>query len=192
MELKAVFFDLDGTITKPVIKWPELRFRIGVPAGITIMDYIESLDGQERKRAEKILEDAEETAAKESEVNDGFREFQNLIRKDGIITAIVTNNSPVSARIVLKKHNLSFDAVFSRGDGRLKPHGDLIQLALKRFDLESNQCRFIGDGDLDMRASEKACVPFIRLLTGSGSIFGAYQCAAGYYELIQLYNEGNL
>ena len=192
MDLKAVFFDLDGTITKPVINWPELRSRIGVPSGVTIINYIESLNGQDRERAEEILENAEETAARESEINEGFREFNDLLRADGVITVVVTNNSPTSVGIVFKKHDLKFDGVFSRGDGRLKPHGDLLLLAMRRFGLTGVQCRFIGDGDLDMRAAAEACVPFIKLLTSSASGSGSYQCASDFYELIRLYNEGRL
>ena len=192
MDIKAVLFDLDGTITKPVINWPELRSRIGVPSGITIIDYIESLNGQDRIRAERILESAEEVASEESEINDGFREFHNLLISDEIITAVVTNNSPTSAGIVLEKHGLVFDGIFSRGDGRLKPHGDLILLALKHFGLTGDQCRFIGDGDLDMKASAEACVPFIRLLTRSGSVSSSDHSAVDFYELVRLYSESRL
>ena len=41
--LKAILFDMDGTITRPNIDWKDLRARVGVPEGVPIMAHIDSL-----------------------------------------------------------------------------------------------------------------------------------------------------
>ena len=65
--LKAIFFDMDGTITRPHIDWKELRVRVGVPVGVPIMAHIEELPAAERDRAEAILLDIEYEAAEKAE-----------------------------------------------------------------------------------------------------------------------------
>ena len=182
---KAVIFDLDGTITKPIIDWKKLREEIGVPQSILIMKHIETLRGKEKKKAISILERWEEDAARKSEINDGFLELHRMLKEKSIKTAVVTNNSETCAQIVFNKHGLSFKGLFTRDHGNIKPHGDLLIQALCSFGLDKNECLFIGDGDLDEKAAGKADVPFIRYRSATNNIERREETGMNFFEIME-------
>ena len=55
MTIRALFFDMDGTLTVPNIDWKELRARVGVAEGVGIMEHIYALSGVEARRADLIV-----------------------------------------------------------------------------------------------------------------------------------------
>ena len=164
--IRGVLFDMDGTITKPYIDWKALRAEIGVPPQQMIIHYIKALRGEAKHKAEQILIRRENEAAAHSELNEGARELLSYLRKNDVSTALVTNNCRSSVDTVLKKHNLAFDLILTREDGETKPSGDLILKALARMGMERDEALLIGDGELDIRASEKAGVRGVYLSNG--------------------------
>ena len=161
--LKAVLFDMDGTITRPLINWRELRQRVGVPEGVPIMAHIESLTAEERQRSEEILETEETRAAAEAELNPGAVELLDRLRSRGLLTALITNNHRRAMDLVVSRFELCFDLLLSREDAPLKPAPDLVLLALSRLQVEPGHACFVGDGRYDQLASEGAGVRYLHL-----------------------------
>lgn len=168
--IRAIIFDMDGTITRPSIDWKVLRERIGAVPGKTIIDHIESLGPAEAERANHILVETEMEACVHSELNEGAREMLAYLRERGVRTALVTNNHQEGMRVVLEKHGLRFDVAFSRDDGVLKPSADLIQKALEALSLRPDEVLSIGDGRYDLEASARAGVPFLYVTHGRPSL----------------------
>lgn len=165
--VKAVIFDMDGTITKPVIDWKVLRSRIGAPDHLSIMEHINSLAEAECQRATEILLETELLATDGVELNDGFHEVFNAIRNRGLGTAVVTNNHGAALRNLLDQHDLVFDVALSRDDGELKPAPDLIQLALDRLECAPENALSIGDSRLDVSACRAVNVTCLYLTHGN-------------------------
>jgi HAD superfamily hydrolase (TIGR01549 family) len=161
--IRGVIFDMDGTITVPYIDWKALRAEIRAREGSTLIEYIESLDADERRWATGVLARFENEAAVHSELNEGVWELLNLLKTRQIKTALVTNNNGQSMRLVLEKHGLSFDVMLSREDGRIKPSADLVLKAMEQLDLDREEVVLIGDGRYDLWASEEAGIPFVLL-----------------------------
>ncbi|MCK5120022.1 MAG: HAD-IA family hydrolase [Candidatus Latescibacteria bacterium] len=161
--IRGVIFDMDGTITVPYIDWKALRAEIRAREGSTLIEYIESLDADERRWATGVLERFENEAAVHSELNGGVRDLLDLLKIRGIRTALVTNNNGRSMSLVLEKHGLTFDVILSRDDGRIKPSAELVLKAMARLDLDQEEVVLIGDGRYDLWASEEAGIPFILL-----------------------------
>ena len=62
--ISAILFDFDGTITSQGhLDFPKIRREIGCPAGLSILEYIESLPAVARIKAEKTVDDIEMAAA---------------------------------------------------------------------------------------------------------------------------------
>ncbi|MBI2503393.1 MAG: HAD-IA family hydrolase [Candidatus Latescibacteria bacterium] len=161
--LKAVLFDMDGTITRPHIDWAELRQRLQVPAGVSIMDYIESLPPPRQEQASAVLEAVEMEAATEAALNPGAAELLVQLCRDGLRLALITNNHRRAMQVVVEKFGLDFDLLLSREDAPLKPAPDLLLLALERFGCTPAEACFVGDGRYDRVASEAAGVFYIHL-----------------------------
>lgn len=161
--LKAIFFDMDGTITRPHIDWKALRARVGVPEGVPIMAHIEALPATEREGAEIILCDVEYEAAEKSEPNPGVAELFDYLARQPLDLALITNNHRRAMHHVVEKLGLSFHLLLSREDAPLKPAPDLLLLALDRLGLEPTEAIFVGDGHYDRTASTAARIPYIHL-----------------------------
>ena len=58
--IKGVIFDMDGTLTIPVLNFNEMRARIGLPQGADILAAVANMATDERERAMEIIEECEE------------------------------------------------------------------------------------------------------------------------------------
>jgi HAD superfamily hydrolase (TIGR01509 family) len=171
--LKAVLFDMDGTITRPHIDWAALRQRLGVPAGVPIMGYVESLPSPQQEEAGAVLEEVEMAAALAAELNPGAAEVLAQLRQEGLRLALITNNHRRAMQVVVEKFGLGFDLLLSRENAPLKPAPDLLLLALEHFGCVPTEACFVGDGRYDRAASEAAGVAYIHLAhDGQGPVEG--------------------
>ena len=161
--LKAVLFDMDGTITEPSIDWPRLRARVGVPRDMPIMEYVESLEGESRERAEAEVRAVEMEAVEGAALNAGAAPLLRQLRHRGLRLALVTNNHRRAMEQVVETFGLDFDLLLCREDALLKPAPDLLLLALRRLQLDAGACCFVGDGRYDREASRAAAMPYIHL-----------------------------
>ena len=161
--MRAVFFDMDGTITRPVIDWADLRRRAQIPEGEQIMPYIDRLPAAAGRRARATVEAIEMEAAVGAELNPGAPELLGELRARGLRLALITNNHRAAMVSMVEKFGLHFDLLLSREDADLKPAPDLVNLALRRFCLRPAEACFIGDGKYDRMASQAAGVAYIHL-----------------------------
>lgn len=170
MELKGVIFDMDGTITVPIIDWKTLRTTIGVPSDSTILEYIDSLPTDQSVWANDLLIKTEQEACATADLNEGVLALIDYLKSKNIQMALVTNNHFDAMQTVLKRHCLRFDIALSRNKGKLKPSGDLIEKALEGLGLSSTETIAIGDGHYDIEACHRAGVKCIYLTHGCSKL----------------------
>ena len=154
--VKAVLFDMDGTITRPLLDFAAIHKAIGVPENEAILEHIAHLDGFAQARARKILDEFELDAARRSELNDGTREVMDFLRGRGIPTGIVTRNNPLSVRIVCEKHALAFDVVITPEDAEPKPSPEPVRLAARALGVEPATMLMVGDYLFDIQSGAAA------------------------------------
>src|SRR3954452_5400138 len=120
---RALLFDMDGTLTEPLLDFPAIRADIGVPAGHGLLEWMATLPEAERAVAEEKLHAHEDRAATASTLNSGCDELLAWVRERRLPTALITRNSRKSAACVLARHSLAFDVLITRedGEGKFKP-----------------------------------------------------------------------
>jgi HAD superfamily hydrolase (TIGR01509 family) len=148
--VSAVLFDLDGTITRPVLDFEAIRREIGVEG--FILEAIARLDGAGQRRALALLERHEREAADRSELNDGIGELLGLLAAAGCKVAVVTRNSHASVDIVAARHSLQFDAVVTRNEAAIKPSPEPLLLGCRRVGVAPAEALWVGDGTLDRQS----------------------------------------
>lgn len=161
--LKAVLFDMDGTLTQPLIDWRQVRRQLDVPEGASIMDHIQAQEGARRDQAEQLLKRLEYEAAVDARANEGAVEVVERLRQHGLKTGLVTNNHRRAMARIVDRLGLRFDLLLSREDGVAKPAPDLLMLALERLEVEHRDVLFVGDGRYDRAASSDARIPYVHL-----------------------------
>jgi HAD superfamily hydrolase (TIGR01509 family) len=157
MQIKAVIFDLDGTITQPFFDFDAIRREMGFPpdAG-PILELMEKMTLQQRETAERILQVHEDKAVAESKLNPGARETLDKLRKAGILIGILTRNKRENAMAVADKHGLKFDAVVDREDGPVKPDAFGVQYLCQQFGIEPQEALVVGDYLFDLLCARAA------------------------------------
>ena len=151
MSIKAVIFDLDGTITKPYFDFDVIREEIGLAKDSgPVLESMEKMKPQQRKKAEKILHYHERKAVTESKLNDGAKDTLSALRAEGIHIGVLTRNKRSNAFAIARKHNLKFDAVVGREEGPIKPDAFGVLRLCRQFDVEPQETLLVGDYMFDL------------------------------------------
>ncbi len=162
--MKAVIFDLDGTLTEFNIDIDRIKGEIAEKLGIeidrkrTILDIIEALDENKKKIALEILEKHEISSAINSKLKKEAKDVIKSLRKMGIKIGLVTRNNYKSCIIVVEKFDLKFDCIVSREFAKVKPEKDQLELAVKLLGVDKKDVVYVGDHYFDYLAGKRAGV----------------------------------
>jgi HAD superfamily hydrolase (TIGR01509 family) len=157
MSIKAVIFDLDGTITQPYFDFDAIRQQMGLPKDSgPVLESMAKMLPQQRKQAEKILHYHEQQAVIKSTLNPGAKETLAALRAAGIRIGILTRNRRENAFAIAKKHNLKFDAVVDRDDGPVKPDAFGVLRICRKFKIKPQQTLLVGDYLFDLQCAKAA------------------------------------
>ncbi len=160
---RIVIFDMDGTLTRPYLRFDEIRAEIGLGAG-PLLEAVRELSAEDRARAEAILERHEAEAAEASELQDGAREVVAAIRGSGMPVVLMTRNSRRSVAVVLEQHGLDFDMVWTRDDGAMKPSPEPIYSICRSMGVLSKNAWSVGDYLYDIVCGRAAGATTVLLL----------------------------
>ncbi len=157
MPIRAVIFDLDGTITQPYLDFDVIREEMGLDRnGGPILEAMAKMTPQQRQQAQTILHSHEERAVAESKLNVGARETLAALRTRGLPIGILTRNRKDNAWAVAHKHGLHFDAVVGREDGPVKPDSFGVLHLCRKFAVEPAQTLLVGDYLFDLLCARAA------------------------------------
>lgn len=195
MPIKAVIFDLDGTITQPWFDFDAIRREIGIEKDSgPVLESMEKMTPEQRKRAEAILHKHEQQALTASVLNPGAEETLTALRDAGIHIGVLTRNKADNAHAIARKHGLRFDAVVGRDDGPVKPDAFGALELCRRFRVEPSETLLVGDYVFDLLCA-KAAGAWAVLLTNHhrAGEFAEHAdfCIANISEIIKIVSERN-
>jgi HAD superfamily hydrolase (TIGR01509 family) len=157
MSIKAVIFDLDGTITQPYFDFDAIREEMGLEKNSgSVLESMQKMPPRQRKIAEHILHSHEQRAVIESKLNAGAKQTLESLRKDGIYIGILTRNKRINALAIAKKHGLQFDAIVDRDDGPIKPDAFGVLKLCQQFGVEPHETLLVGDYLFDLLCAKAA------------------------------------
>lgn len=157
MSIKAVIFDLDGTITQPYFDFDAIRQEMGLGKDSgPVLESMEKMTAQQRLRAEEILHFHEQKAVNQSSLNPGTRETLSVLRTADIHIGILTRNKTTNAQAIARKHNLKFDAVIGREEGPVKPDAFGVLRICEQFGVKPAETMLVGDYLFDLLCAKAA------------------------------------
>ncbi|HVR62348.1 MAG TPA: HAD family hydrolase [Polyangia bacterium] len=118
---RAVIFDLDGTLTEPLLDFDAMRAEIGLAPGLPILEQLDGGDPALRARAEEVLRRHERAAIARATLAEGCLELLAHLAARAIPSAILTRNVREVVQTFQDKFDLRFAAVYTREDGPPKP-----------------------------------------------------------------------
>jgi HAD superfamily hydrolase (TIGR01509 family) len=157
MPIKAVIFDLDGTLTEPFLDFNAIRREMGLAedAG-PVLEAMERMNPTQRQKAEEVLSEHERVAIEQSTLNPGARQTLAALRDRGILIGVLTRNCRENAVAVADKHGLKLDCVVGREDGPVKPDAFGVLRICARFGVEPRQTLVVGDYLFDLLSANAA------------------------------------
>jgi len=192
--IRAVVFDLDGTIVKFNINFKAVRAEVrsllikeGVPASVlsineSIFEMLKKTEifmknngkpsekiEEVRRKALAIAEKYEMEAAKTTCLQPGVKEILKALKDMGLKIGICTVNSQKSVDYILKKFRISdfFDAVTPRDNVKnVKPNIEHLEIALKALEVSPKETLVVGDSPADMKCAKELGAIAAALPTG--------------------------
>ncbi len=157
MPIRAVIFDLDGTITQPYFDFDAIREEIGLARDSgPVLESMEKMTLQQRQQAERILHYHEQKAVTESRLNPGAKRTLWALRAAGIHVGVLTRNKRGNALALARKHKLEFDAVLGREDGPVKPDAFGVLQLCGQFGVKPEETLLVGDYLFDLLCAKAA------------------------------------
>ena len=168
--VRAVIFDLDGTLTRPYLDFDVIRREIGLPTQprTPVLEALETMSPEQRASSEAILHRYEHEAAEQSELRHDAAEVLETLARAGWRLGLLTRNSRRAAETVLAKHDLRFDDVHTRDDGPVKPSPEPIETICQRLGLAASRSWVVGDYLFDIQAGNAAGATTVLIVGDNG------------------------
>ncbi len=157
MTVKAVIFDLDGTLTEPLLDFDQIRAEMGLSeTSVGILEAMEAMPPQQRAKSYEILHKHEEYAARNCRLNKGTVQVLDKLRQIRLPIGLLTRNTMKNALFVTRKHRLVFDAIIDRDSGPAKPDEFGVQKLCETFGVLPAQTLVVGDFLHDLQCAKNA------------------------------------
>ena len=209
MAIKAVIFDLDGTLANFNIDYKAVRaevrsflIRAGLPASIlslneTIFEMLKKSkiflknNGKSEKtfteiqsKALAIAEKYELEAAKTTSLFPGVLETLKTLKKMRLRLGLCTINSEKSVRYILKRFEINdfFEAITPRNKVKnVKPNIEHLKATMKALGIIPEETVIVGDSWVDMQCARDLKAIAVGLPTGISSPKKLIASGANYF-----------
>lgn len=197
MTVKAVVFDLDGTVASFNLDYMIVRSDVrgllmkkGVPASVllsneSIFEMLKKTEiflknnGKSERAIQKVRNEAlaiaekyELEAAKTTGLLPGVVETLKALKKMSLKLGLCTINSDKSTNYILKRFGLAgfFDVVITRNKVKhVKPNIEHLEATLKALKVRPDEALLVGDGTRDMQCARELNVIAVGLPMGVSS-----------------------
>ena len=95
-EIKGVIFDMDGTLTVPVLDFGKLRRILGLSPREDILDAVSKMEEAQKAHAKKLIEEFEAEGRQQFQLQSDIVQLLELIVSCDVKLALVTRNSQES------------------------------------------------------------------------------------------------
>ncbi|XP_047168763.1 haloacid dehalogenase-like hydrolase domain-containing protein At2g33255 [Vigna umbellata] len=177
--LRGVVFDMDGTLTVPVIDFPAmyravlgdaeyLRLKAENPSGIDILGHIETWPPHEKHKAYDAIAEVERQGLERLQIMPGASELCAILDSKKIRRGLITRNMKSAVDLFHERFGITFFPALSREFLPYKPDPAPLLHICSLWDVQPNEVIMIGDSLKDDVACGKRAGAFTCLLDQKG------------------------
>lgn len=155
-DIEAVLFDMDGTLTVPMLDFPKIKQAIDCPQEIPILEWMKTQSAGEQARVEARLIEFEIEAAENAVPAAGAVETVAWLRQQGYHVGIVTRNCMQAVAVTLERCGLAIECLWTREDRPHKPSGQAVVGLCSRMGVDPKRSVVVGDYKFDLEAAREA------------------------------------
>lgn len=156
-KIKAVVFDLDGTLVDSRLDFSELRRRLGWPEHSLILEHLASLScASEKQKAEQIIIDFELEGARNASWMPNAEQLLQRLQQQNMPMAILTRNMRQATELCIKALNIPIELVLTRDDAPAKPQPEGLWLIAERLAVAPDEILYVGDYLFDIQTARNA------------------------------------
>lgn len=102
-EIKGVIFDMDGTMTIPVLNFRDLHTRLNIAPGVDILPTIFQYSPEEKAQAMRVIEEFEDEGIKNMRLQPSLLDLLHSIAERGVRRGLMTRNAWKATQAFLDK-----------------------------------------------------------------------------------------
>lgn len=156
-KIKAVVFDLDGTLVDSKLDFSELRRRLGWPEQSLILEHLATLDcAVKKQQAEQIIIDFELEGARNASWMPNAEVLLQQLNRQNMPMAILTRNMRQATELCMQALNIPIDLVLTRDDAPAKPQPEGLWLIAEQLGVAPNEILYVGDYLFDIQTARNA------------------------------------
>jgi HAD superfamily hydrolase (TIGR01509 family) len=152
--IKAIIFDMDGTITEPVLDFDMIRQEVLEATGCS--GDVETYPEKHKKTAWDIILRHEKHAEENQKIRPGLHDFLESCRHHRIPCGLLTLNCQRSVDALIRKYDLMFDIVITREHQNPKPHPAPVLEMTSAWNVAPSATLLIGDYIHDIECGKAA------------------------------------
>jgi len=173
--VRAVAFDLDGTLVDSRLDFAAMRAELGFPDGIGLLEHLATLSDPEAvAQAWLVIARHEMQGAECATWMPGADALLGRLRARGIPTAVLTRNMRPAVDRVRERLGLDVDLVLSREDCAPKPAPDGLLHIAAGLAVRPAQLVYVGDFLFDLQAARAAGAVACLYRSGDNGRYAAF------------------
>ncbi|MFO7535772.1 MAG: HAD-IA family hydrolase [Kiritimatiellia bacterium] len=169
-EIQGVIFDMDGTLTVPVLDFALMRARLGIAEG-DILATVRAWPADRQAWAFGIIEEIEEEGRFRLQLQPGAQALMRRLDERKIPKAILTRNTAVTVRHLQTELNTHFSVVITRDFPTFKPDPAPALHICGIWNLEPAAVLLVGDYRDDLTCGKSAGTRTCLLLNERNTLF---------------------
>ncbi|KAF5204236.1 Haloacid dehalogenase-like hydrolase domain-containing protein [Thalictrum thalictroides] len=177
--LRGVVFDMDGTLTVPVIDFQAMykavlgeeeyiAIKSKNPSGIDILHHIETWSPDKQKIAYETIAEYEKQGLDRLQIMPGASELCGFLDSKQIRRGLITRNVKEAVDLFHVRFGTSFSPALSREFRPYKPSPDPLLHICSTWDVHPNEVMMVGDSLKDDVACGKRAGAYTCLLDETG------------------------
>ncbi|KAK2643792.1 hypothetical protein Ddye_018987 [Dipteronia dyeriana] len=177
--LRGVVFDMDGTLTVPVIDFAAMyravlgeheykRIKAESPSGIDILHHIERWSPDKQRSAYQAIADYERQGLDRLQIMPGAAELYGFLDSKKIRRGLITRNVKEAVDLFHQRFGITFSPALSREFRPYKPDPAPLLHICSMWQVQPNEVMMVGDSLRDDVACGKGAGAFTCLLDETG------------------------